>query len=120
MLYKEPIYVVHKKPTESLDAFSATLFSGAKYRYDKPNQWPELVSYFISKLPEIKANLGNYDIPLIWTADFILDRDQDGNDKYVLGEINCSCIGFSSPEEFLYKIARKVANTIIDIIEDHE
>ena len=120
MLYKEPIYVVHKKPTESLDAFSATLFSGAKYRYDKPNQWPELVSYFISKLPEIKANLGNYDIPLIWTADFILDRDQDGNDKYVLGEINCSCVGFSSPEEFLYKIARKVANTIIDIIEDHE
>ena len=29
-----PIFVVHKKPADSADAFSATLFSGAKYRYD--------------------------------------------------------------------------------------
>jgi hypothetical protein len=36
MVGDHPIFVVHKKPAESQDAFSATLFSGAKYRYDKP------------------------------------------------------------------------------------
>ncbi|MCI7410280.1 Cj0069 family protein [Helicobacter bilis] len=118
MLYKDPIYVVHKKPAEGADAFSATLFSGAKYRYDKPEQWNELVSYFLSNLPEIKTKLGNYDLPLIWTADFILDTDENGKDKYVLGEINCSCVGFTSPVEFLDKTARRVANTIINIVED--
>ena len=118
MLYKDPIYVVHKKPAEGADAFSATLFSGAKYRYDKPEQWSTLVDYFLSNLPEIKTKLGNYDLPLIWTADFILDTDANGKDKYVLGEINCSCVGFTSPAEFLDKTARRVANTIINIVED--
>lgn len=118
MLYKDPIYVVHKKPAQDADAFSATLFSGAKYRYDKPEQWSELVSYFLANLPEIKTKLGNYDLPLIWTADFILDTDENGKDRYILGEINCSCVGFTSPVEFLDKTARKVANTIIDIVEN--
>ena len=56
MLYKDPIYVVHKKPAEGADAFSATLFSGAKYRYDKPEQWNELVSC-LSNLPRLKQSL---------------------------------------------------------------
>ena len=30
----DPVFVVHKKPAEEEDAFSATLFSVAKYRYD--------------------------------------------------------------------------------------
>lgn len=118
MLYKDPIYVVHKKPAEGADAFSATLFSGAKYRYDKPEDWAHLVDYFLRQLPEIKAKLGNYDLPLIWTADFILDTDSNGKDVYVLGEINCSCVGFTTPVEFLDKTARRVANTIINIVED--
>ncbi len=118
MLYKHPIYVVHKKPAEGADAFSATLFSGAKYRYDKPEQWNDLVHYFLKHLPQIQSKLGNYDLPLIWTADFILDTDEHGKDRYILGEINCSCVGFTSPVEFLDKTARKVANTIIDIVED--
>ncbi|GMB96859.1 Cj0069 family protein [Helicobacter sp. NHP22-001] len=118
MLYKHPIYVVHKKPAEGADAFSATLFSGAKYRYDKPEQWDDLVHYFLRQLPHIQTKLGNYDLPLIWTADFILDTDEHGKDKYILGEINCSCVGFTTPVEFLDKTARKVANTIIDIVED--
>lgn len=35
-------------------------------------------------------------MPLIWTADFMLDNEVDKSDKYVLGEINCSCVGFTS------------------------
>lgn len=91
-----PIFVVHKKPAESADAFSATLFSGAKYRYDPPSAWQDLIDRFNAALPVISEKLGGIDIPLIWTADFMLDWTADGQDAYVLGEINCSCVGFTS------------------------
>jgi len=96
MVGNEPIFVVHKKPADSADAFSATLFSGAKYTYDKPEKWQTLIDMFNSELPTISEKLGGFDIPLIWTADFMLDWDENNNDKYVLGEINCSCVGFTS------------------------
>lgn len=112
MLYDKPINVVHKKPAEGGDNFSATLFSGAKYRYDDPSEWRELVESFLSQLPKVRSKLGNYDLPLIWTADFILDTDEKGNDKYVLGEINCSCVGFTSQLE----LAGNVADEIINIV----
>lgn len=113
MLYDKPVNVVHKKPMQGGDNFSATLFSGAKYRYDSPEEWPNLIEFFSSELPNITKKLGDYDLPLIWTADFILDTDENGNDKYILGEINCSCVGFTSHLE----LAPKVAETIIEIVE---
>ncbi len=96
MVGAHPIFVVHKKPAENADAFSATLFSGAKYRYDDPKDWETLVNFFLAKLPSIKDTLKEKEVPLIWTADFILDWDENKNDKYILGEINCSCVGFTS------------------------
>jgi glutathione synthase/RimK-type ligase-like ATP-grasp enzyme len=96
MVGDKPIFVVHKKPAEGADAFSATLFSGAKYTYDKPEDWQELIDMFQSELPTISKKLGGHEIPLIWTADFMLDWDENKNDTYVLGEINCSCVGFTS------------------------
>ncbi len=96
MVGNKPIFVVHKKPAQGADAFSATLFSGAKYTYDEPRKWSKLTSQFDRWLPLIIEKLGGFDIPLIWTADFMLDWDADGNDRYVLGEINCSCVGFTS------------------------
>ncbi|ANE03365.1 Cj0069 family protein [Corynebacterium crudilactis] len=91
-----PVFVVHKKPAEGGDNFSATLFSGAKYTYDKPEQWQELVDLFANARPVIAEKLGGDNIPLIWTADFMLGDVVDGQDTYVLGEINCSCVGFTS------------------------
>ncbi|OFT82928.1 Cj0069 family protein [Corynebacterium sp. HMSC29G08] len=92
-----PVFVVHKKPAEGGDAFSATLFSGAKYTYQKPEEWQDLVDMFADARPVIAENLGGDNIPLIWTADFMLaDDDETGEDTYVLGEINCSCVGFTS------------------------
>lgn len=92
-----PVFVVHKKPAEGGDAFSATLFSGAKYTYNKPEEWQELVDMFAAARPVIAEKLGGDNIPLIWTADFMLaDDDHSGKDTYVLGEINCSCVGFTS------------------------
>ena len=111
-----PIFVVHKKPADSEDAFSATLFSGAKYRYDKPEEWDELVNLFLTTLPEITDRLGGYDLPLIWTADFMLDDNEDGSDKYVLGEMNCSCVGFTSHLD--YGIQEIVADKIIKVVTE--
>lgn len=37
-------------------------------------------------LPTVSSKLGGFqDRPLIWTADFILDTDEDGSDLYILG-----------------------------------
>lgn len=100
MVGSHPIFVVHKKPAEGADAFSATLFSGAKYRYDNPKDWQTLVDFFLARLPSIKETLKETEVPLIWTADFILDWDEEKKDKYILGEINCSCVGFTSQLDY--------------------
>lgn len=114
MLRNKVVNIVHKKPAETPDAFSATLFSGAKYTYEKPDQWPELVQLVTKNVPVIQQRLGNYDLPLIWTIDFILDTDQEtGADKYVLGEINASCVGFSTHLE----LGENVADEIIRLME---
>ncbi|RUL51080.1 Cj0069 family protein [Lysinibacillus antri] len=116
MLSEKPVYVVHKKPAETENAFSATLFSGAQYRYDTPDQWSNLVENFLSELPQVMTLLGGYDLPLIWTADFILDTDELGQDRYILGEMNCSCVGFTSH----LTLAHNVAEEILSIIKKNK
>ncbi len=111
-----PVFVVHKKPAEGGDNFSATLFSGATYTYDKPEAWQELIDMFAEARPVIAENLGGDNIPLIWTADFMLDDAPDGTDTYVLGEINCSCVGFTS--ELDMGIQEKVAAEAIRRVQD--
>lgn len=111
-----PVFVVHKKPAEGGDNFSATLFSGAKYTYDKPEQWQELIDLFADARPVIAEKLGGDNIPLIWTADFMLGDVVDGKDTYVLGEINCSCVGFTS--ELDMGIQQLVASEAIKRIEE--
>ena len=111
----EPVFVVHKKPAEGGDAFSATLFSGATYTYQDPSEYQELVDSFVAAMPMVSERLGAGDaIPLIWTADFMLDWDDDGNDRYVLGEINCSCVGFTSDLD--KGIQDKVAAEILRVV----
>lgn len=116
MVGEEPVFIVHKKPAEGGDSFSATLFSGAKYTYDKPEAWPELLEMFAKARPVIAEKLGEgSDVPLIWTADFMLDTAEDGSDTYVLGEINNSCVGFTS--ELDMGIQEKVAAEAIRRVE---
>ena len=113
MLRDKPVNVVHKKPADAADAFSATLFSGAKYRYDPPEKWPELMQIIQNSIPLLRSKLGNYDLPLIWTADFILDTDAKTKaDKYVLGEINASCVGFTTHLELSEPIADEVLSLL--------
>lgn len=112
MVAYEPIFVVHKKPVDEKDAFSATVASGAQYTYYKPKEYKELVDSFIGSISVISEKLGKIkNPPLIWTADFMLDTDEDGNDTYVLGEMNCSCVGFFTHLDV--GIQEKVANEIV-------
>lgn len=111
-----PVFVVHKKPAAGGDNFSATLFSGAQYTYDKPESWQELVDMFDAARPTIAEKLGGDNIPLIWTADFMLADAEDGSDTYVLGEINCSCVGFTS--ELDMGIQELVAKEAISRVEN--
>ncbi|WPC15617.1 hypothetical protein LEQ04_01240 [Riemerella anatipestifer] len=45
----------------------------------------------------------------------MLDYHPDGSDKYVLGEINCSCVGFTSHLDM--GIQEKVAKEAIRLAE---
>lgn len=110
-----PVFVVHKKPAEGADNFSATLFSGARYTYDRPAAWQDLIDLFADARPVLAEKLGGDNIPLIWTADFMLDDAADGGDSYVLGEINCSCVGFTS--ELDMGIQELVAREAIERVE---
>src|SRR5690625_1408743 len=114
----DPVVVVHTKPAEGGDNFSATLFSGATYSYDSPEAWPELVEMFAAARPVIAEKLGGDDIPLVWTADFMLADAADGHDTYVLGVINCSREGFTS--ELDMGIQEKIAAIAISRVEEKE
>jgi hypothetical protein len=53
-------------------------------------------------------NIPRRDLPMIWDADFMLGpAGVDGNDSYVLGEINVSSV-FPIPDEASQDIARRV------------
>ncbi|MGV0334895.1 Cj0069 family protein [Corynebacterium kroppenstedtii] len=113
----KPVFVVHKKPAAGGENFSATLFSGAQYTYDKPEEWQDLIDEFAAVRPVIADKLGgDGNVPLIWTADFMLDDGENGEDTYVLGEINCSCVGFTS--ELDMGIQEMVADEAIRRVEE--
>ncbi len=101
----KPISVVHKKPQEG--QFSATLFSGAKYKYESPTEpkWKTVVELTMNGLKDLKPYLNGQNYPLLWTMDYILDYNEDGSDKYVLSEINCSCVGITSELQYAKDVA---------------
>lgn len=93
------------------------LVAGAKYRYDHPSKWEKLVTPFLKELDAIDQVLGPFDTkPLIWTADFILGpKSESGEDTYILGEINASCVGFTSQLELAPLVARSIRDMTIDV-----
>ena len=63
-------------------------------------------------MSQVRENLSGLDYPLICTADFILDLDETGGDAYRLGELNASCVGFTTHLE----LAELVADAIINVV----
>ncbi|RXJ91862.1 hypothetical protein CRV01_01895 [Arcobacter sp. CECT 8983] len=102
----KPISVVHKKPQEG--EFSATLFSGAQYKYESPDEpkWKDVVKLTTKGLKDLKPFLKGQNYPLLWTMDYIMDYDKDGNDIYVLSEINCSCVGITTELQYAKEVAK--------------
>ncbi|MGA1932886.1 Cj0069 family protein [Arcobacter sp. YIC-464] len=102
----KPISVVHKKPQDG--QFSATLFSGAKYKYESPSEpkWKEVVDLTTEGLEVLRPYLRGQNYPLLWTMDYILDYNEDGTDKYVLSEINCSCVGITTELQYSKDVAQ--------------
>ncbi len=102
----KPVSVVHKKPQDG--EFSATLFSGAKYKYESPEEpkWKDVIKLTKNGLKELRPYLGGQDYPLLWTMDYIMDYDKDGKDIYVLSEINCSCVGITTELQIAHDVAK--------------
>ncbi len=106
LLVKEkPVSVVHKKPQEG--EFSATLFSGAQYKYDTPDdpKWADVIKLTHDGIKTLEPYLEGFDYPLLWTMDYILDFDEKGNDIYVLSEVNCSCVGITTELQYAKNVA---------------
>lgn len=54
---------------------------------------------------QVREALGGHPYPLIWTADFILDTDPaTAADAYRLGELNASCVGFTTHLELAEQV----------------
>ncbi len=102
----KPISVVHKKPQDG--GFSATLFSGAKYKYESPEdpKYEDVIKVTKDGLKDIKPFLQGQNYPLLWTMDYILDYHEDKSDKYVLSEINCSCVGITTELQYADEVAK--------------
>jgi len=90
------VELVHKKPKEG--GLSATLSSGAVYTVYSPDdpKFKNLVDAFYSDRPKFMEAVGlkEHPLPLLWTADYIFgDKDAEGNDTFVIGEFNSTCVG---------------------------
>merc|ERR1711871_1853305 len=93
--------IIHKKPKEG--GISAVGGTGSIYTFYGPEEpkFANLTNNFMVKdLPLVMPALGLADepIPLWWTSDFILASPEGTpaeEEKWIIGEFNCSCVGIS-------------------------
>merc|ERR1711959_882499 len=93
--------IIHKKPKEG--GISAVGGTGSIYTYYGPDEkkFATLTENFLTKdLSKVMPALGLADepLPLWWTTDFILSSPEgtpESEEKWIVGEFNCSCVGIS-------------------------
>mmetsp|Transcript_28573 Transcript_28573/g.60623 ORF Transcript_28573/g.60623 Transcript_28573/m.60623 type:complete len:499 (-) Transcript_28573:55-1551(-) len=93
--------IIHKKPKEG--GISAVGGTGSIYTYYGPEEakFKNLTDKFLKEdLPKVMPALGlaNEPVPLWWTTDFILASPEGTaaeEEKWIVGEFNCSCVGIS-------------------------
>merc|ERR1712159_980595 len=93
--------IIHKKPKEG--GISAVGGTGSIYTYYGPEEakFKTLTDNFLVKdLPSVMPSLGLAEepVPLWWTTDFILSSPEgtpEAEEKWIVGEFNCSCVGIS-------------------------
>eukprot|EP00438_Fugacium_kawagutii_P034981 Skav226090 [mRNA] locus=scaffold4179:11702:17005:- [translate_table: standard] len=95
------IGVIHKKPKEG--GISAVGGTGSIYTFYGPDEplFASLTENFLKKdLPHVmpSLDLAEEPLPLWWTTDFI-NASPPGtkaeDEKWIVGEFNCSCVGIS-------------------------
>merc|ERR550537_603676 len=97
----ELIGIIHKKPKEG--GISAVGGTGSIYTYFGPEEakFANLTKNFLEKdITHVMPSLGldKEPIPLWWTGDFILASPEGTpaeEEKWIIGEFNCSCVGVS-------------------------
>jgi hypothetical protein len=93
--------IIHKKPKEG--GISAVGGTGSIYTYYGPDEkkFANLTKNFLEKdIDQIMPALGleKEPIPLWWTGDFINASPEgtaEADEKWIIGEFNCSCVGVS-------------------------
>jgi len=93
--------IIHKKPAEG--GISAVGGTGSIYTFYGPEEplFANLTTNFLTDdLPKIMPalGLGSEPIPLWWTTDFINSSEPgtpSNQEKWIVGEFNCSCVGIS-------------------------
>ena len=94
------LQLIHKKPAAG--GISAVLGTGSIYTFYGPDEpkFKNLTNNFLTKdMDKIMPSLGlDEPIPLWWTTDFILASPEgtpSEEEKWIVGEFNCSCVGIS-------------------------
>merc|ERR1712182_88048 len=95
------IGIIHKKPKEG--GISAVGGTGSIYTYYGPDEekFMNLTKNFLEKdINSVMPSLGleKEPIPLWWIGDFILASPEGtpaAEEKWIIGEFNCSCVGVS-------------------------
>merc|ERR1719265_435845 len=98
---KKLVGIIHKKPAAG--GISAVGGTGSIYTFYGPEEplFANLTTNFLSKdLPLVMPSLGleGEPIPLWWTTDFINASEPgtpSSEEKWIVGEFNCSCVGIS-------------------------
>ena len=93
--------IIHKKPKEG--GISAVGGTGSTYTYYGPEEklFENLTTNFLKKdLPHVMPalDLAEEPVPLWWTTDFINSSPEGTkteDEKWIVGEFNCSCVGIS-------------------------
>jgi hypothetical protein len=101
MIGPKLVGIIHKKPKEG--GISAVGGTGSIYTYYGPEEskFANLTKRFLTDdidkvMPSL--GLGTEPIPLWWTGDFILASPEGTpaeEEKWIIGEFNCSCVGIS-------------------------
>jgi len=101
MIGPKLVGIIHKKPKEG--GISAVGGTGSIYTYYGPEEekFANLTKGFLTDdidkvMPAL--DLGSEPIPLWWTGDFILASPEGtpaAEEKWIIGEFNCSCVGIS-------------------------
>jgi len=101
MIGPKLVGIIHKKPKEG--GISAVGGTGSIYTYygSEEPKFANLTQKFLTDdIDKVMPALGLADepIPLWWTGDFILASPEGTpaeEEKWIIGEFNCSCVGVS-------------------------